>query len=142
MIISNEALADRGDYPGMWTALLIGETNSECDEISIQITHVQPDAEQGIHNHPESQCYYLISGTGLMRINDETKVVKCGDAVFIPGNSKHGIRNIGPTEMVYLTANKAFGRRIESQVWYKTANARQKRMESSPSAARGSARYE
>lgn len=110
----------------MWTALLIGETNSECGEISIQITHVLPGAEQGIHSHPESQCYYLISGTGLMRIDDEAKEVKCGDAVFIPGNSKHGIRNIGSTEMVYLTANKAFGRHIESQIWGKTGRASQK----------------
>lgn len=117
MIITTEILADRGDYPGMWTALLIGESNSGCNEISIQITHVQPNEEQSMHSHPESQCYYLISGMGLMCINEEKREVKQGDAIFIPGNSQHGIMNIGTCEMVYLTANKAFGRQIESQIW-------------------------
>lgn len=131
MLISNETSADRGEYPGLWTALLIGETNSGCNEISIQITHVQPDGEQSIHSHPESQCYYLISGTGLMTIDNETSIVKRGDSVFIPGNSRHGIRNLGSDELVYLTANQSFGRHIESQTWPNKANAGPKDIPSS-----------
>lgn len=127
MIITNEILANRGDYPGMWTALLIGESNSGCNEISIQITHVQPNEEQSMHSHPENQCYYLISGVGLMCIDDEKREVKQGDAIFIPGNSTHGIMNIGTCEMVYLTANKAFGSLIESQIWNKKPNLESER---------------
>ncbi len=45
---------------------------------------------QFLHSHEQEQCYYIISGTGLMIIDDQTKEVKEGDAVFIPSNSTHG----------------------------------------------------
>ena len=40
-----------------------------------------------------------------MIIEDESKEVSDGDAVLIPSNHKHGIKNIGNTILEYLTAN-------------------------------------
>ena len=93
--------------------LLIGEMNSGSKEISIQITDVEPDGMQFLHSHEQEQCYYIISGTGLMMIDDEAQEVNEGDAVFIPSDATHGIKNIGHDKLTYLTANRAFGKQKE-----------------------------
>ena len=117
MLITNRSNTRFGKYSGFSTNLLIGELNSGSKEISIQITDVDPNEMQFLHSHEQEQCYYIISGTGLMFIDDQTKEVKEGDAVFIPSNSTHGIKNIGNNTLTYLTANQAFGKQRENELW-------------------------
>ena len=117
MLITNRKNTRLGKYDGFSTNLLIGEINSDSKEISIQITDVEPNGMQFLHSHEQEQCYYIISGTGLMIIDDQTKEVKEGDAVFIPSNSTHGIKNIGNNRLTYLTANQAFGGQREIELW-------------------------
>jgi len=117
MKITNENTVSYGIYNRLRTALLLGKTNTGCDEISIQITHVEPEGEQAIHQHPQNQCYFVISGNGMMIIEDEQCAVKNGDAIYIPGNSLHGIKNIGNKELIYLTANKSFDESVENFTW-------------------------
>lgn len=120
MIVTNENIVKYGLYPEskMWTALLAGELNTGSKEISIQITHVNPNGFQPLHSHPEDQCYYIISGCGLMTINNEEKFVNSGDLIFIPGNSQHGIKNINNSNLTYLTANRSFGINNEKNIWF------------------------
>ena len=96
---------------------MIGESNSGSKEISIQITDVDPNSMQFLHSHEQEQCYYILSGFGKMLIDDQTQKVKKGDAIFIPSNSMHGIENIGEEILTYLTANKAFGKLREAEIW-------------------------
>jgi len=117
MLITKETLVRKGDYPKMWTALLLGELNTGTREISIQITHVECGGEQSLHSHPESQCYYIIAGKGNMTIDQEQRLVSAGDAIFIPSNAMHGIQNASSEELTYLTANQAFGAQRESAIW-------------------------
>jgi mannose-6-phosphate isomerase-like protein (cupin superfamily) len=117
MLITNRKNSNFGKYDGFSTNLLIGEINSGSKEISIQITDVEPNGMQFLHSHLQEQCYYIISGSGLIIIDDMSKEVSEGDAVFIPSNSKHGIKNIGKTNLTYLTANQAFGQQREKEIW-------------------------
>ncbi len=117
MLITNKKNTRVGTYDGFSTNLLIGEMNSGSKEISIQITDVEPDEMQFLHSHKQEQCYYIISGTGLMNIDNHTREVKEGDAVFIPSNATHGIKNIGSHKLIYLTANQAFGKQREEEIW-------------------------
>ncbi len=43
--------------------------------------------------HEQPEIYFILEGTGIMRIDGHETVVKAGTAVFIPGNAEHGIRN-------------------------------------------------
>ena len=53
-----------------------------------------------------------------MIIEAESREVTAGDAVFIPANLKHGIKNIGEDVLEYLTANApAFSKQYESNLW-------------------------
>ncbi len=117
MLITNRKNTRTGVYDGFKTQLLIGELNSGSKEISIQITDVDPDKMQYLHSHDQAQCYYIISGRGQMIIDDEEKEVLKGDAVFIPPNSTHGIKNTGDLPLTYLTANQGFGEKRERELW-------------------------
>ena len=117
MLITDRNNTRTGTYEGFSTNLLIGELNAGSKEISIQITDVEPGGMQFLHSHVQEQCYYIVSGKGLMIIDEESEKVKKGDAVFIPSGSTHGIKNTGKGKLTYITANKAFGRRREKKVW-------------------------
>ncbi len=76
MLITNRGNTKFGKYDGFSTNLLVGEVNSGSNEISIQITDVDPDKMQFLHSHEQEQCYYIISGIGLMIMDDQTTEVK------------------------------------------------------------------
>jgi mannose-6-phosphate isomerase-like protein (cupin superfamily) len=98
--------------------MLISPQSSSTKNISIQISEVPIGSEQPIHAHDPEQCYYIIKGNGLMIIEDETGEVNSGDAIFIPSNKKHGIKNIGSNVSEYLTANSpVFTKKYEDSLW-------------------------
>ncbi len=122
MLITNKKNTRLGKYDGFSTNLLMGEINSSSKEISIQLTDIEPNGMQFIHSHEQEQCYYIISGSGLIFIDDKSKEVKEGDAIFIPSNSEHGIKNTGNKTLTYLTANQPFGIQREKEIWPEETN--------------------
>ena len=107
-----------GDLEMLTSYMLISSKTSSTQNISIQISEVPLRSEQPIHSHEPEQCYYIIKGKGLMIIEDESKEVSGGDAIYIPPNNKHGIRNIGNTILEYLTANSpVFSKEYEDSLW-------------------------
>ena len=107
-----------GNLPILSSWMLIGSRNSSAQAISMQISEIPVGSEQPMHNHDPEQCYYIIKGKGLMIIEEETREVYAGDAVDIPSNKKHGIKNLGDDVLEYLTANSPmFGEKYESTLW-------------------------
>jgi mannose-6-phosphate isomerase-like protein (cupin superfamily) len=107
-----------GDLKILKSYTLIGCRNVKNAKISIQISDIPINSEQPIHNHEPEQCYYIIHGKGLMTIEKEQAVVKHGDAIFVPSNKKHGIKNMGNETLEYLTANyPAFDEIYEKALW-------------------------
>jgi mannose-6-phosphate isomerase-like protein (cupin superfamily) len=107
-----------GDLPILRSWMLIGPQNSPVQNISIQISEVPVGSGQPVHQHDPEQCYYIIRGKGLVIIEDETREVLAGDAVYIPPNAKHGIRNLGNELLEYLTANAPlFSKEYEDAHW-------------------------
>lgn len=47
-----------------------------------------------VHNHPEEQTGYLVSGHIILIINGKRHEMKPGDSWAIPGNSEHGAETI------------------------------------------------
>lgn len=117
MLITTNNTVSSGSYDGFRTWLLIGESNSGSKEISIQITEVEPQGMQFLHSHEEPQCYFIVRGAGLMIIDQEERSVREGEAIFIPSNAIHGIKNIGTDTLIYVTANRAFGVEKEKAIW-------------------------
>jgi len=107
-----------GDLKILTSWMLISPYNSATQNLSLQISEIPVGSEQPVHNHEPEQCYYIIRGTGLMVIENESQEVKEGDAIFIPSNSKHGIKNLGSEILEYITANApAFSKEYEATLW-------------------------
>jgi mannose-6-phosphate isomerase-like protein (cupin superfamily) len=54
------------------------------------------------HALKTSEVYYILSGQGEMHINDETRPVGPGDAIYIPPNAKQFIHNGGEDPLEFL----------------------------------------
>ncbi|KAK4621769.1 Dimethylsulfonioproprionate lyase DddW [Fulvia fulva] len=63
------------------------------------------------HRHEQAEMYLILKGEGLVRVDGDERRVEKGDAVFIPGNAEHGIRNVGQgdLEWFYCFAADKFG---------------------------------
>ncbi|MEO1133200.1 MAG: cupin domain-containing protein [Cyanobacteria bacterium J06639_1] len=54
------------------------------------------------HSLTTSEVYYIIGGRGEMHINDETREIEAGDAVYIPPNAVQYVRSIGSAPLVFI----------------------------------------
>ena len=54
------------------------------------------------HSLKTSEVYYILSGNGVMHINDEQRAVRAGDAVYIPPNAVQYIHNPSPDSLVFI----------------------------------------
>ena len=57
------------------------------------------------HRDPFEEIYMIHQGGGLMRVGDEEREVKAGDAVWIPVGEIHGLKNTTEAVMtIYVIA--------------------------------------
>ncbi len=69
---------------------------SAVADVSVAEALVEPGKETGAHLHEKSQeIYYIIEGTGRMRMEDKTSDVVAGDAILIKPCAVHNIKNTG-----------------------------------------------
>jgi mannose-6-phosphate isomerase-like protein (cupin superfamily) len=117
-IFNRRNTMNTGNLAMLTSWMLIGPRNSAAQGISIQVSEIPVGSEQPVHRHAPEQCYYIIRGRGLMTIEDESAEMQAGDAVHIPSNKQHGIRNIGEGVLEYLTANSPmFDEQYERKLW-------------------------
>lgn len=60
------------------------------DHIMLVKVDFQKGAVGQLHEHYHSQATYVVSGEFELTVGDETKVVKGGDAFYIPPHVMHG----------------------------------------------------
>jgi mannose-6-phosphate isomerase-like protein (cupin superfamily) len=117
-VFNRGSARNTGTLKVLTSYMLISPHSSSARNLSIQISEVPVGSGQPAHKHAPEQCYYIVRGKGLMMIGDETQQVGAGDAVYIPPDSMHGIRNIGDDTLEYLTANSpAFDKDYEDLLW-------------------------
>ncbi len=62
--------------------------------------------EQGkkskLHKISSSEIYYILKGSGSLRINDETHMLEKDDSAYVPPNSKQFIKNTGTGDLIFL----------------------------------------
>ena len=54
------------------------------------------------HSLSTSEVYYILTGTGVMHIDNEVQDVGVGDAIYIPPNAKQFIRNSGKEPLIFI----------------------------------------
>lgn len=69
----------------------------------VSLAWLQPGLSYEPHSHPDhEEIYYIISGKGTMRIDDEKRVIRDGDIIYIPINGVHEIINDGDEMIKFL----------------------------------------
>ncbi len=63
---------------------------------------VDPGNKTDRHRLKADEVYYIISGLGMMHIDDEAAAVKSGDAVEIPPGAVQWVENTGDRPLVFL----------------------------------------
>lgn len=101
------------DNPSMfaeksWGTFTVIDNQENSKTIKIEM---KPDAEMSYHSHSyRSEIWNIISGTGKVCINGESKTVKAGDVVQIPVDTRHSIKANEKMEIIEIQ----FGDTIES----------------------------
>ena len=75
---------------------LLAHRNSAIRNQSLAEARVPAGGSTLEHYHPKTEeIYYITAGAGRMRIENETRDVKPGDAIAIPPGRKHKLWNTG-----------------------------------------------
>ena len=69
---------------------------------SLAHARLAPGLESTPHRLKTSEVYYILEGTGKMRIDGEMRNVGPGQAIYIPPHAVQSIRNIGENELVFI----------------------------------------
>ena len=62
----------------------------------------KPGSAIGYHLQREDEIYYVLSGTGEMRLNDSTYTVGPGTAILTRAGASHGLKQTGTEDLVIL----------------------------------------
>jgi mannose-6-phosphate isomerase-like protein (cupin superfamily) len=82
---------------------LLAYRNSGIRNQSLAEARLPFGASTQEHYHARTEeIYFIIAGTGRMRIEGELAEVKAGDAIAIPPGRKHKLWNTGPGPLTLL----------------------------------------
>ena len=93
------------DNPSMyaeksWGTFTVIDNQENSKTIKIEM---KPNAKMSYHSHSyRSEIWNIISGTGKVCINGESKTVKAGDVVQIPVNTRHSIKANEKMEIIEI----------------------------------------
>ena len=65
---------------------------------------LRPGAGIGYHEQKEDEVYYVLSGKGVMTLDDQPHDIGPGTAILTRPGSSHGLKQTGPDDLVILIA--------------------------------------
>jgi mannose-6-phosphate isomerase-like protein (cupin superfamily) len=68
---------------------------------------LKPGSGIGYHEQKEDEVYYVLSGKGVMTLDDKPVDVGPGTAVLTRPGSSHGLKQIGSEDLVIMIAYEA-----------------------------------
>jgi len=89
---------------------LIDRTTSAITQCSLAEEVLPPGCAVTPHRHRQlEEVYYILEGQGVMTVGDAEQEVGAGDAVYIPRDHRHTLRNTGTAAMkILLVCGPAF----------------------------------
>jgi quercetin dioxygenase-like cupin family protein len=102
-----ELVAERGHV--VWRTLLSAD-RTPSDSLTLGVAAMQPGDALGEHRHEQPELYFVVSGEGQVAVDGVERRVRPGTAIFLPGNTRHGIANTGSAELrfIYVFAADSF----------------------------------
>ena len=83
--------------------ILLDEESVGAKQFALLVNEFDPGLTSKAHKHDkEEHAFYIISGTGIIRIEDEPIEVAEGDAVFVPPGKMHKVSSTGDEILKYI----------------------------------------
>ena len=82
--------------------LLHPERDATAIRYSLAEAWVEPAQRSKPHRLATTEVYYIMSGRGVMHIDEEAAAVEAGDAVYIPPGSRQWLENAGGEPLHFL----------------------------------------
>lgn len=95
-------LTDGTPVEDVYVRWLIDE-NDGAQNFAMRRFEIKPGKIVPLHNHSQDHEIFILEGKGIF-YNDtgQDYEVQSGDVIYIPPNEKHGIKNIGNKDLVFL----------------------------------------
>jgi mannose-6-phosphate isomerase-like protein (cupin superfamily) len=92
-----------GHFGGALSKLLVGPANSGSSLIDFRISRYAPNAHVAEHTHQvQEQVYYVLEGEGVLTLDEERRLMRAHDYVYIPPGVRHSFTNTGLAGLVFL----------------------------------------
>ncbi len=92
-------------HGGALSKPLAHPTTTGSHTMDYRISTYRPMAYVERHVHDvQEQVYHILDGEGLMEIDDEKRVVRKHDVIFIAPGTWHGIVNTGLGDLTFIVA--------------------------------------
>ncbi len=83
---------------------LFSRGRTDSDSLTAGVAIVHPGDALNPHHHAPAEIYFVFQGEGIMTLGKEEQRVRAGDAIFIPGDVRHGIANRNDKDLLFLYA--------------------------------------
>jgi mannose-6-phosphate isomerase-like protein (cupin superfamily) len=78
-------------------------TVAQGDFLFAGLNSFEPGQEHAPHAHQgQDKLYFILEGSGMVQVGEETELLSAGDAAFAPSGVVHSIRNPGPERLVVM----------------------------------------
>ena len=94
-IDSSEAKPVDSPFPGVELKIMV-----HGERMMLNQVHVEAGGCVTMHNHPNEQIGYCVSGAIELEVEGEKKVCRAGSAWIIPGGANHEATAIEPSILV------------------------------------------
>lgn len=83
--------------------ILLSPDNVAARHMDLGILYLEPHSKTLPNAHPQSEeMFYIIKGKGTITVEDETKNIEAGAAIYIPANVVHHFENTQDEQMVFV----------------------------------------
>jgi mannose-6-phosphate isomerase-like protein (cupin superfamily) len=113
-IIKPDAAPRRSLEAGRGHSIRLIDAGIGAESLDVHVNVLAPHGPRGrVHRHTRSDnAYIVISGEGLLTVENEQHTIVADDVVFIPAGTRHSLSNVSSDELViceiYSPAGAAF----------------------------------
>jgi quercetin dioxygenase-like cupin family protein len=93
--VSGQEWTTTDKFPGVRWKLLIDADFMGSSGLSLGFVEIAPGGNLTLHYHSPAEIYVITSGEGILNKSGELEEIKKGDVVYIEGNAKHALKNVG-----------------------------------------------
>jgi mannose-6-phosphate isomerase-like protein (cupin superfamily) len=92
-----------GHFGGALSKELAGPETTGSQRLDFRISRYAPMAYVQEHVHQvQEQVYYVLEGEGVLTLDDERRLMRPHDFVYVPPGVRHSFHNTGTSGLVFL----------------------------------------